>query len=41
MLYRLLLLFFALPALGRDGDIVLAHAGKVIELDPVRHSRQP
>jgi hypothetical protein len=41
MLYRLSLLLFALPALDHDCDIVLADAGEVVELEPVRHSRQP
>jgi len=41
MLYRLSLLFFALPALGREGDIVLADAVEVVELEPVGHSLQP
>ena len=40
MLYRLSLLLFALPALGRDGDIAFADAREVFELEPVRHSWQ-
>ena len=41
MLYRLSLLLFASLAPGRDGDIVLAHAGEVVELEPAGHSLQP
>ena len=41
MLYRLPLLLFALPTLGRDGDIALADAGEVGELELAGHSLQP
>jgi hypothetical protein len=41
MLYRLSLLLFALPALDRDGNIALADAREVVELEPVRRSSQP
>jgi hypothetical protein len=40
MLYRLSLLLFALPALDREGDIALADAGEVVELESVGLSWQ-